>query len=267
MYLASEDDLKAVLKRMEVDIGNCLYLYIDIMKYGLTNQNMKVWLDKREGESSLIVMKYYNSMQVYAWKDDWSLEELSQLIEKEAVKMISAPKKIIECLMQQDACKGIYEAAYGNVFLFSDYREIVCGDIIVPIAVDRAEEAAQLMCMDEAFAENYQVDDLASQLKERIETGMGRSYGIYKDGKMIAHIATFAEESMIAVTSGLIVHPDYRGFPYGTVIESYLVNQLQKEGFRVFTFVNEKKRIKWMRALMCEECGEYGKLTMKELRT
>ena len=117
--------------------------------------------------------------------------------------------------------------------------------------------------MDKEFGANYEVHDLARQLTERAETGMGRNYIIRKDGKIIAHIATFAETENIAVTSGLIVHPDYRNYPYGAMMESYLVNRLLEEGIKAFTFVNSTKRIKYLNALGMKMCGEYEKLVRK----
>jgi N-acetylglutamate synthase-like GNAT family acetyltransferase len=262
MRLAREEELNDILDFLEPDLGNCVYLYMDIKKYGLNNKNMKVWVNNAPCLSS-VVMRYYDSMQLYSSKEVEDSNEILECICCENVKMISAPKSLIELLKEDKRIREQYNSKDGYTFWFGNYRKFPYEEIETADVGD-LKEIAELICMDEEFSGNYQSEVLERQLRERLLTGMGRNYKIQKDGKIIAHIATFAEEAQIAVTSGLIVHPQYRNFPYGTMLESYIVNVLQEEGFRVFTFINDKKRVKLQKALGHKECGQYEKLMRKE---
>lgn len=257
MRLAVRDDIEEILSYLKGDVGNCIYLYMDIKKYGLDNSNMKVWIN--EGKLNTVVMKYYSSIQIYSTNIEDNLEEVVECICEENVQMVSGEKSIIDIIYSHSRITESYEAKSGEVFEFTNYREYQADDIELANESDM-EEVAELICMDESFSKNYAVQSLAQQLKERMQTGMGRNYIIRKDGKIIAHIATFVEVDKIAVTSGLIVHPEYRKYPYGTILESYLVNTLLKEEYQIFTFINDKKRTKLLQAMKNKEYGKYKKL-------
>lgn len=258
MRLADKKDFEQILEYLEKDIGNCVYLYMDIKKYGLEDGHIKVWVNSEE-KLTTVVMRYYDSLQIYADKQLGDYEGIRQCVLKEKVKMVSGEKTVIAKLLENDFIRKQYADKEGFVYLFKDYKMLSCEEI-EEAKLEDMEEIANLMCMDDNFAKNYKPEILAKQLRERMLTKMGRNYVIRKDNKIIAHIATFAEDMGIAVTSGLIVHPKYRNYPYGTIMESYLVNVLQRENFKVFTFVNERKRIKLLKALGSEECGCYATL-------
>jgi len=89
---------------------------------------------------------------------------------------------------------------------------------------------------------------------------MGRNYIIREDGKIIGHIATYAELDDVAVTGGLIVERAYEGHMFGAVLEGYIVRQMREEGFRLYTFVVNHKRYKLLKNMGNLPVGEYGKM-------
>ena len=38
------DDITDVFNYIDKDYGKCLYMYIDLKKYGLENENLNVWI-------------------------------------------------------------------------------------------------------------------------------------------------------------------------------------------------------------------------------
>ena len=261
MRKALPEDFDNIVNFLSADIGNCVYIYIDILKYGLgADSPIDVWFDGFP--THVVIMKYHDSFQMYGTISDSEKAEISDLLLKFKPRMLYGEKSIIQeaqKLLQTDcSC----DMTYGAVYEFSSYRK--CSfDEIEPLSVSDMREAAELMRMDAGFGSNYTVEDLEKQLIERIETKMGRNYGIRKDGKLIGHIATFAEFKGIAVTSGLIIHPDYRNKPYGAMLENFLISVLLKENFKIYTFVHEPLRIKLLKALGHNQLGEYAKLLVK----
>lgn len=251
--------IKTYLKR---DVGNCVYLYIDICKYGLDNPNMKVWYDTDTNGINLVVMKYYDSIQVYSHVDTWDADQVCELINKEHTSMVSGQKRIIEKIYPQ--YEDAYKIEYGYVFRMTSYREFENVETIETATIEDTHEIAELICSNESIGGYYEVQNLAQQLAERMETGIGRNLLIRKEGKIIAHIATYAEYNNIAVTGGLIAKADDSNIPYGTILESRLVLDLLSEKFHIYTFVTEKKRAKFLKLMDCEEYGRYGKMTLKE---
>ncbi len=261
MRQAKTKDFDEIIRFLNFDVGNCVYIYIDIMKYGLDNDSpIKVWVCG--SPICTVIMKYHDSFQLYGKINDADKSYIKDLLEKNNPRMLYGEKSIIQSVQMLLPSTNTYEMTYGSVFEFLSYRKCPA-DGIVSLSVSDMRSAAELMMLDESFASNYTVEDLAKQLSERNEEKSGRNYGIFQDNKLVGYIATFAESNGIAVTSGLIVHPEYRKKPYGMILESYLVNDLISENYKVFTFVHDPLRIKLLRAMKQKFIGEYAKLVLE----
>ncbi len=261
MRRAEETDIPAILTYLRRRVPDCLYMYIDIKKYGLANPNMKVWIDSDENGMRLVVMKYHTSISVYSEETDWDVAAVAKLIEDEKVGSVTGKRDMIEKL--HEVLQEQYTASYGAVFQFTSYRDSDFDGEIETASEDDTLEIAKLITKDEGIGGYYEIEDLAAQLAERIRTDMGRSYVIRENGKIIAHIASYAEFENLATTGGLIVDPDSRNGVYGSVLEGYLVNQLWADGFQVYTFVTARLRKRLLEAMGNRCVGEYGKLARK----
>jgi len=261
MHKCLYTDISAILTLLRKDIPNCFYMYVDIAKYTLEHPHMEVWVDIQDNSPVSVVMKYFNSMQVYALPHA-NLESIAECIMREQVPIITGTAETFEHLLP--FLGGKYELSYGWVFEVTKFRLTPCPDPIVPAREEELTECAALICEDEVIGGHYTCESLAQQLLERMRDGMGRNYVIHKNGRIIAHIATYAEFENLAVSSGLIVDPAYRDVPYGTYLESYLFNQLLIEGKRVFSFIRSPKRVKFYNALGVTKSWRNGKLLLKK---
>lgn len=273
MKRAEEQDKEAILAYLKKEVADCLYMYIDILNYGIASDNMTVWFQEQDGQIELVVMKYYDSLQLYSHKRGIDVVPVLELMRDHPVLMISARRDIIEQIAS--VCSD-YSATYGSVFDVSHSHRGVEANVsekketIAEIGKEKAieviwatetdtKEIAELICTDASFRANYNVDNLAAQLAERIRTHTGRSVVIRIEGRMVAHFASYAETEGIAVLSGLVVLPEYRNKGVIEVLSAYMAGQLSKEGKRAYSFAISKKTIRYHRALYTE-CGEYGKL-------
>ena len=66
MELAKEKELEEIYAFLQKNLADCLYLYIDVKKYGLQNPNMTVWVERKGEEKriSTVIMRYYDSIQM-----------------------------------------------------------------------------------------------------------------------------------------------------------------------------------------------------------
>lgn len=260
LKLATPEVVDSILTYLKEDVGNCLYMYIDIKKYGIEHPEMKVWYEESTQEGIiLVVMKYYTSISFYSRNTEWAKEAVLELIQIHGPASISARVDLAEQL-QEDLPQYAFHS--GWVFEYDRFKDLPSTDLSY-VGKEDLYEVAELLCSDPSFGAIYQVDNLCTQLIERQETGMGRNLVVRQEGKIVAHIATFAECDDIAVTSAMIVHEDHRNSFYGSILESNIIQDLKKEKFRVFTFVIEKKRKKLLDALKQKSLGEYGRLSLK----
>lgn len=271
MRRAVQQDQDAILEYLKKAVDECIYLYIDILNYGVASENIAVWLQEQDEQIELVVMKYFDSFQVYSHRRGIDVGPVLALLQEHPVTMVSARRDIIE--QMEELCHG-YCAVYGAVFDVSRLRRTFWAmdgakrekpsalEVTEAVAEDAAE-IAELICSDDTFRVNYKEDDLARQLAERIRTHTGRSVIIRMDGRIVAHDATFAEAEGVAVVSGLVIRSEYRGLGCYEAMVSYLGEQLMQEGKIPYAFAITDKTIRYHRAVYTE-CGEYGKLIKNE---
>lgn len=256
MKLAEEKDTGRILEYLREGLQDCVYLYIDVINYGIATENMKVWFSEENGAIKLVVMKYYDSFQIYSENDGLDVDEVKALLAQYPVTMISGKKTLIEKLAGE--CPE-YEATYGVVFVMDKFRGMKSPVEILRATESDAYEIAKLICTDDEIGGHYQVNNLAAQLTERINTETGRSYIIRQDCKIVAHSATYAEAEGIAVVGGTIIDEAYRDKNYYLLLSSYMLQELDKERKVAYTFSLSDKMIQY-HSRMHTKCGEYGKL-------
>lgn len=257
MKRAGINDREKILQYLSQNPADCLYLYIDIMNYGIDSEHMQVWFEEVQEQIGWVVMKYYDSFQIYHHRKCPDVTVVLPLLQQYPVAMISGRRDLIEELEEQ--CPE-YEAVYGEVFLMDKYRKVQDQTEILKATEEDTEEIARLICTDEEIGGHYTVDNLAMQLAERIKTKSGRSYIIRAGEEIAAHSATYAEAEGVAVVGGTIIHPDYRNTNYYICLSNYMLRELALEGKKTYTFATSEKMIQYHRMLH-SKCGEYGKLT------
>ncbi len=262
MKEAKELDRERILQYLKRDVQDCVYLYIDIINYGISSAHMKVWYTEEDGELSLVAMKYYDSYQIYSHKTDCRLDGLCELLRENPAAMVSGRKDLIERLERE--LEG-YTATYGIVFCINPSGGSQESEFQITQATQEdTMDIARLMCSDDNFAAHYTVEGLSEQLADRIRTKTGRSYIARNDkGKLIAHIATFAETEDVAVVSGSVVLPEYRKTDVFVQLDSYMGYHMWQERKRLYAFANSKKMIK-LQKMYETVCGEYGKLERRK---
>ena len=239
MKLCENCDIERVVEFLRNDIPNCFYIYVDFCKYKLNNPNITFWINE-DIEISTIVMKYFDSIQVYSSLNN-NIQEIANIIAHENVPIITG---------NYDTCYLLNNFISHNYFLSEGYELEIkkfpifnYNNLIIPATYDELDECAELVCSDEDIGGYYEKEKLALQYKERMLDNMGRNFIIKKNGVIVGHIATYAEFENLAVCSGLIVKSEFRKLGYGAILESFLINKLLNEGKRVFSFLRSNKRI------------------------
>lgn len=258
MREAIAQEIPAILTYLKRSLADCLYMYIDIAKYGLENPNLKVWLDSNKNGIKFVMINYYSGISIQAGEDSFDPEQVANMIRQQNSAIIRGKRTIIEKLAPyfED-----FTEEYGSVFKLTSYRLDNFDESIIETALpEDTPEIARLIKKNPEIGSYYNTDDLANQLAERIKTGTGRSYIIRENGKIIAHIASYAEFEGIASTGGLIVDPDYQKGIYGSILEGYLVRRLLKEKFTIYTFVEKRLRTKFLKSMGNQCVSEFGRL-------
>ncbi|WP_405270600.1 GNAT family N-acetyltransferase [Methanobrevibacter sp.] len=253
-----KQDIQSIKEYIGKEYDKCLYLYLDFLKYGLDNENLKFWFDLEDNEIKCVILKYYSGMHVFSKNKDCDFDKIKKLVLTENPSVICAEKYLIENL--DDILKEKdYTAEYGWVRVLSKHYD--CENSAVELA-DEEEDfiAISKLIKNDPMGEFYELDELISQIKERDEDNFGRNY-IIKDGdKIISNASTNAEIENIAVLSNVITDDAYRGKGLATKVCSKLCNDLIDEGKKVYLINYTEESTGLYDKLGFEVSCEIGKL-------
>ena len=263
MIKLTNERLQDVLHYMEDDLANCLYLYGDIVRYGIDDPNMTVWYSEKEGKINAVVMKYFMGSHVYSKDYDYDLDEIREKLDEINVDRISSQKTIIEALYPK--FEKEYDVEYGCVFKLNKYREMKSPVLIERASVEDADAIAELMMTHELYSKSYKKQDLAKELADRLERQIGRSYIIRDGARIVAHDGVNLETDQYAVEGLALVHDDFRSTLYGSFLDSYMINDLGKEGKKLYCMILEGRRLDGFVRMGNEVQASYGKLFRKGL--
>ena len=232
MFKRVEEEEEPLIKEyIGTDYDKCLYLYLDFVKYGLNNENLKFWLDMENDEIKCVVLKYYSGMHVFSKDKNCNYDKIAELILEETPSVICAEKPLIENLDEKLA-ETEYKAEYGWVRVLS--KKYACENSMVKRADDDDIEKIASLIKNDHMGEFYELDELIAQMKEREDDDYGRNYVIKEDEKIISNASTTAEVEGVAVLSNVITDPSYRGKGLATVVCSKLCNDLIDEGKNIY---------------------------------
>lgn len=262
MKKANHGDEQRILDYIRPNLAECPYLYIDIKQYGVENKYIELWYDDDEKGFSFVLMKYHNSLQLYSHTDEWDQQFVLDFIKKNQINMVNGKKSIIEKL--EPSLNETYDKKTGWIFKNKSLNPHILGsDAEIEIATpEDAQEIAHLMCSDEQWG-MYDENDLELELRERIESGLGRSFIIREGGKIVAHDATFAETEDIVITSGLIVEKECRDKMYEAVLGAEMDKIFLEEGKEKYFYYFDPKKAKIISRLGYRAVSEAGKLIRK----
>ena len=78
-------------------IGNeyykCLYLYIDMIKYGCSSEFTKTWIQENDGNTTAVMLAYHSALHVYSKDLKFDIRELAEFINC----IWSHRKFVVEC--------------------------------------------------------------------------------------------------------------------------------------------------------------------------
>lgn len=257
----NSDNIEQVFNYIDEDYQNCLFTYIDLVKYGLDNENFNVWIQYNdENNICCIISEYYGGLQIYSKNYDLIANELIEFIKINNFEGISG------CKDSMDKIKGAFPDYKKTLAIIGKLNKLIYppNPKVYSINIDELEEVARIVYENENLRKHHSYESLYNQFYERIQDNFGRNF-ILRDesnNQIICHAATYAEIKNLAVIGGVITTEKYRGKGYSKGTLSSICKQLQSEGKDVFSKFIIPPAIKMHYGVGFEKVGDW--ITLKK---
>ena len=248
----NEGNIKQVFEYIGDDYEKCLYLYIDLKKYGLSNENFRVWIQFDGDEICGLISQYHNGIQIYSKNHDLIYEEIIDFINQKNPTVISGMGDILIPIRDEFPD---YSETLGFVAKLTEL-EYPSDSNAYTAPMDELDEIAKLLVQEDNLGKHTGYDLLYHQLCERKRDNFGRNV-ISRDenNNIICHAATYAELPELAVVSGVMTSFEYRGKGFSKATLAALCDQLLSEGKVVFSYFHIPPAIKCMKVSALRKLG------------
>ena len=229
-----DEDVQTVFVFFFEDYGKCLYIFIDLKKFGLEDENFNVWIQyNEENDICAIISEYFGGIQIYSKDEDLLLEEIADFIKEKDTHVLFAIKPIIDRLKP---LLPDYEQETGTVGELMELK-YPPNPKAYSAPLEELAEIVRIVADDEGIGKPYGYDSLYEQYTQRKEESFGRNFVLRDDdNEIICHAGTYAELPELAVIGGVITSVPYRGKGFSKETLSSLCKELKDENKRVFSF-------------------------------
>lgn len=237
----------------------CLYLYIDMMKYGCQSSYTRTWMQVANDKTTAVLLSYHTAIHIYSANNDFNIEEIAELLIREKPSMICAAATTIRLLSNTMSAQG-YTMETGHIGKMESNispddkgqaRRAMMSDI---------GEIATLLYEDEGIGSSYSYDDLYAQMRERLTDNFVRSYVITRDEHVVAHVGTGAELSNLCTINYVITSTKHRGEGLASQLLHYACHELLSEGKEIFSIYYAEESRRLHHKMGFKDVGEIGKL-------
>ena len=260
----TEADAQEILGFIGDDYGRCLYLYLDMIRYGFNTPFVSLWRQNfADGSLSAVWLRYHSGMHVYAPHGYADADEAAAFVRSEHPAMLCGVPDVLKPIEAKMAEDGY--AFHGGTVCRYDHRPDGLERIELRLA-DRDEDfnrIGEMLYSDPDYGASFSPGELASQLQERYRLGQGRSYVGEFDGTIVVHGCVAAECDQFALLNGGITDPRWRHKGVCTRLLFTMSDDLTKAGKRVYSMYYNPIAAALHRKAGYVDCCAWGRLFIK----
>lgn len=256
-------DEQRVLSYIGPDYSRCLYLYLNLQKYGIDSDIIEVYCQEEGNKMTAVMLKYYSCLHLYSKDGIFDADEVGSFFVDNGFTILYSTAETGMRVYSALPISMAREATISNGWVAqikSVDRE--SKGLAIPAQSDDFVQIVKLIYEDEDIGRSYNYDDLARQLVERNKEGYARNLVIKKHDLVIAHICTNAEFDRVSVIAELLVRETYRGKGYASEIMRCICGSLLSEGKEVYSFYYSEESRRLHKHIGFFEVCEWSKIVI-----
>lgn len=243
---ADNSDQEAILAFLRKNVGDCLYMYINVCAYGVDNPLMPVWVDRAEEAVHAVLTRYYNCLRLHCTESYSGLQDVARIVNETPHTLLFCSEQISARL--QPLLSGRYAVVKSNVLEMPQrYRRFDFSKI------ERAEEKdlpeiVALLDSDPVYAGQCNPQELVEQMAHRMRCGAGASFIIRNEsGEIVVSESIMAQTEELLIGSQLICRADVRKQFLSETMENYFMKLAVDTGRKLFGIIVDERRLRqWM---------------------
>lgn len=256
-------DENRILSYIGPDYPFCLYLYLNLKRYGLESERVEAYLQLEGEKITAVMLQYYSCLHLYARDNSFDAAELASFFLEKRCTMLYCRAETAERVYRAlpEPLAGRAEVTTGWVARILRLDKEPKG-IAQPAESADFKQVAQLLSADAGIGKSYKFEDLERQLEERNREGYSRNLVIRQGDRVIAHACTNAELGRISVVAELIVREEFRNKGFASEILRDLCGKLLAEGKDVYSFYFVEEARALHRRIGFEEICRWAKVVI-----
>ena len=260
-------DESKIYSYIGLDYPRCLYLYLDLKKYGFESETTKIYIQYDNGLITAVLLKYYSCLHVFSKDNSFNPNELASFIREHRFTIIYCPANTAEIVYSY-----LYKEINMEIILTTGWVAQIKKIDMEPRRISKSancsdfSQIAKLIYDDKDIGRAYRFDELTKQLEERYVEGYSRNYVIKDEDVVIAHACTNAENERIAVVAELLVRKEYRRQGYAKEIWRDICDRLLTEGKEVYSFYYSEESRSLHKKIGFKEICRWGKVVISYCR-
>lgn len=236
-----------------------MYIFIDLKKYGLEDENFNVWIQyNSQNEICALISEYYGGIQIYSKLSDLEPEEIANFINYINPSTIFGMEKTLTLLYK---FLPKYDEEIGAI---SELTKLTFSpnNNVYSAPIEELKEIIEIISQDENLGLPYGFESLYEQYYERKQNNFGRNFVLRdeKTNEIVCHAGTNAELPELAIICGVITSIKYRGKGFSKGTLAALCEQLLLENKRIFSYFFIPSAEKMHYGVGFEKIGNWVKL-------
>lgn len=204
-----------------------LFIIGYVENYGLDTEFQEVWFQIQNEKIVSIMLRYYKSLIIYSYENDFDVDEMISYINTLDINEISGKKSVIDRLLTKYKDYTSYNETY-----FCSLRSLNEIDTlnIKDYKINKVEINDRNQLNEFLNSININTKDCIESQTKLIKDKNTRIYFIKENSKIISTISTGVETSFLAMICGVGTDVNYRNRGFATYMAYTLSKELVNEG-------------------------------------
>lgn len=246
-----EKNKNGLLNYIGEDYYKCIYLYMNLFKYGCESENIEVYASCDDKEQiNGVFLKYFDCLHVFSKNEDLKTEDLNELFIK-CQPRVSFVSEEIKNMLNEQIIKN-YNVFYDTLFeaVHFSYNEEDSFELFEATA-DETEEITDFLMSDAFYASIYERESLKKQIFDRMADKYSRSFISRNDSdsKIVFHMGTTAELPDFVIGGLGLLDISERGKGLGKIMFGKFYNKMLCEGRKCYCFPADDRAYELHKAL------------------